>query len=240
MPRDVLVALEAGEESANHMEQIALDMGNLLSNQLPSLAHRAGELRGAGLVIRMRRGGEVLVDELGLEVSRIALTWKSDTLRGWGAMAVGAADTLSLRERLVLIEPFADDDHFAVREWAWLAVRKHVVADIALAIECLTPWTGRSSPRLRRFAVEATRPRGVWSIHIPQLKSTPELGLPILEPLRADPSRYVQDSVANWINDASKTSPGWAVATCARWQLTRCGETDRICSRALRTVRRTG
>jgi len=34
----VLAALEAGEESANHMEEIAMDMGNLLVSQFPRLA----------------------------------------------------------------------------------------------------------------------------------------------------------------------------------------------------------
>lgn len=238
MPRRVLAELEAGEESVNHMEQIALDMGALLSNQLPALSHHANCLRNGGLVKKMRRGGEILLNELGLDVVGVAQGWKSDTMRGWGAMAVGAAADLSLEDRLLLIEPFAEDDHFAVREWAWLSLRPHVASDVDHSLRCLVPWTRRASDRQRRFAVEVTRPRGVWSVHIPTLKASPHLAEPLLDPLQADASRYVQDSVANWINDASKTASAWAFELCGRWSDTQHPATERICRRALRFTRK--
>ena len=49
-------------------------------------------------------------------------------------MAVGHAPGLAFEERVERLRPFADDPHFAVREWAWLASRPHVAADVELAV----------------------------------------------------------------------------------------------------------
>jgi 3-methyladenine DNA glycosylase AlkC len=222
------------------MEQIAIDMGALLETAFPSLADEADRLRSGGLVTKMRAGGQLLFEALGREAWTTPKASESDSVRGWGAMAIGSAADLDLDERLRLMRPYADDAHFAVREWAWLSLRPHVAMSPEAAVRKLGPWTGEKSERLRRFATEASRPRGVWSQHIAILKAEPELGLPLLLPLKSDPSRYVQDSVANWLNDASKSRPEWVKAVCESWLAEASdARTERICRRGMRSIART-
>ena len=161
----------------------------------------------------------------------------SDIARQWAALMVGLRAEDSLVSRLQRIRPFAADPHFGVREFAWMAVRDAVAADVPQALALLQPWVAESDPNLRRFASEVTRPRGVWCAHLELLKLDPQVGYPLLHPLRADPSRYVQNSVANWINDAAKSQPAWAQQVCGAWGAESTSRaTAYICKRALRSL----
>ncbi|MBT2365745.1 hypothetical protein J7E88_10570 [Streptomyces sp. ISL-10] len=44
------------------------------------------------------------------------------------------------------------------------------------------------------------------------------MGIPLLDRLFADPTRYVTRSVANHVNDISKKDPNLALDTLERWQ----------------------
>ncbi len=164
----------------------------------------------AGLGLALGQWLESTALPLREQTWRLLLEHPSDTVRSWAAFANAYCERHSELEQALLSQfQFATDPHFGVREWAWMAVRPHLAADLDTSIALLAAWTTSPSERLRRFATEALRPRGVWCAHITALKKHPAQALPLLDALKADPSPYVQDSVANWINDASKTRPDW-------------------------------
>ncbi len=163
----------------------------------------------------------------------------SDIARSWGAYLIGSGRTFTLREKFRLIRPFASDPNMSVREMAWMSMRPDVTANLTDSFAILHPFTADTDPSIRRFASELTRPRGVWCSHIKALKDDPSPGIPLLEPMRADPSKYVQDSVANWLNDASKSSATLISGICSRWEReSPSTETARIVKRAMRTLRK--
>jgi len=233
--------LNAGAPTTVLPEMLTIDFAALMQCAVPqagSAAFAALRAQAAdGITKRMALAGSLLSGRLDLVGAGRLCSHESDTVRGWACYLIAALPGLTLQERLQHIRPLADDAHFGVREWAWLALRPALVAALHDAIELLIPWTVEPSERLRRFASEALRPRGVWCSHIAALKTDPALGLPLLTPLRADPSVYVQDSAANWLNDASKDQPDWVRALCRRWlHGDPPAATRRICKRALRTV----
>lgn len=239
VPRARLALLEAGAaETRDLAEGLAIDLAALMAACFPGVD--AGPLQAmadGGIVARMRAGGASLAAALPDDGLAALQRHASDTVRGWGAFAVAARARANVAAQVAAIAPFAEDAHFAVREWAWLALRPHVAADPAGAIAALLPWTRHASDRRRRFASEATRPRGVWSAHLPALKADPSPGLALLEPLRADPSRYVQDSVGNWLNDAAKDNPVWVRAVAAAWaEGSASPATRRILARGTRSL----
>jgi 3-methyladenine DNA glycosylase AlkC len=241
---DRLALLNGGSvEAATLTECLAVDFAALLRAALPDLGEDAALKLEAeattGISRRMALAARLILDRLGPTAMDRLRGHPSDTVRGWVCFMVSAIGSATVSDRLAMIRPLADDRHFGVREWAWLAVRPHLAADLENAVALLSVWATDPSERLRRFASEATRPRGVWCAHIGTLKQHPETALPILEPLRADPASYVQDSVGNWLNDAAKDRPEWVRALCERWTRESPGPaTSRICKRALRSIDR--
>lgn len=238
-----LAELNAGTvQAATLSEGLVIDHTVLLDAALPgaTAALRAAATRAQrlGILKRMAAIGGALREHAGSEeVARFAVH-PSDTVRGWACFALAARSELSAAALLEAALPLADDPHFTVREWVWMALRPRLREDLAGAVELLVPLTGANSPNVRRFASEALRPRGVWAAHLPEFKASPSLGLPLLEPLRADPSRYVQDSVGNWINDAAKDQPAWALELSERWaRESQAPETAYILKRGLRSLR---
>lgn len=237
-----LLALNRGTVPARTLtEALAIDHTLLLLAVLPDaddeLRRLVTEAQKLGILKRMARIGAALADRLdATEVERLS-SHTSDTVRGWACFLYAARAEAGPAALLDRLRRFTNDEHFAVREWVWMAARPTLTDDLSTSIGILAEWTSDPSEWVRRFASEALRPRGVWAAHISVLKQQPELGEPILHPLRADTSQYVQDSVANWINDAAKTCPEWAIDLCDRWTAESSNAaTTRIVKRALRSV----
>ena len=236
VPAQILKELNGGQiEAATLVESLATDFNLLLSIVLPDVAAVTDIDPKLGITKRMVAVAAAVTEHSGSSDLSFLSTHPSDLARGWGAYVLAATPDISLEDRIERMRPFADDLHFGVREWSWLALRPYVVKHPKKAMNLLESWVTDPSTNIRRFAIEVTRPRGVWSAHIPLLKAEPELARTLLDPLSADPSRYVQDSVGNWLNDAWKTSPQWVENYCTQLEsVDAVGETLYIIKRALR------
>ena len=252
IPAEVLAALNEGQvPTVNLNEFLALDLGRLIrcvarDIGLPPDADRITDtiamLGAFRPVKRHEHVARALYDLTRDRTDRDAIahrlaTHPSDVARGWATQWIMFSD-LPLPDKLHSVRRFAADPHYGVREMAWMAVRDEVRAGLDEALALLGPWVYDGNESIRRFASELTRPRGVWCAPIEALKIQPWRALPLLEPLKSDPSRYVRNSVANWLNDASKSQPQWVDEVCRRWSREAPGpECDHIVRRACRTMR---
>lgn len=239
---DVLKELNQGRrETRTLSESLAIDFRTLLQHTglqgtFPNAATALAE--SVPFMQRTRRVGAWIAAEFGRKGVNLLRPHASDTVRGWAAFAVGEFNGVTLPGRMKLIRPFANDSHFGVRECAWMAVREHLAKDLEAAVRLLQPWTLDHAENIRRFAIEVLRPRGVWCAHLPELKQAPHRALPLLDNVCNDESRYVQNSVANWLNDAAKSQPEWVLDVCAEWQrASPTKATAYICRRALRSLK---
>ena len=251
IPKDILEQLNRGEiETANLVEWLAVDQRVLLENLLeqhdrkkylnPILTY-IDSLKKQTVNTINESIGTGLFEQTAIHKDSnflpILSTHQSDFVRSWAAYAIGKNVTLNIKQMLQKIQPFAADRHFGVRECAWFAVRPSIAENLEESITILSKWTVNEDENIRRFASEATRPCGVWCEHIKELKQNPEFALSILEPLKSDKAKYVQDSVGNWLNDASKAQPDFVKELCEHWKKeSDTAETKYIIKRALRTI----
>lgn len=253
IPANVLDDLNHGRmETANLVEWLALDQTVLLRTTLPALGWGAlvdPVLEDIANVERkttrmMSAISTALLQRVSDRDEREALrsalaAHGADTVRCWAAYLLGYDETLHFMDKFRLMYPLAADPHFGVREIAWITIRHEIIAQLDEALQLMAQWAQDDDENIRRFASEGTRPRGVWCPHIPALKERPERALPVLQPLHSDASRYVRDSVGNWLNDASKTRPEWVIDLCRAWLAqSPSTETRYIVRKALRTLRK--
>jgi len=97
------------------------------------------------------------------------------------------------------------------------AVRPFIIKDEKRMMAQMLEWSKSDNEHLRRLSSEGCRPALPWAVGLPKYKKDPSPILPVLENLKADPSLYVRKSVANNINDISKTHPELVIEIARRW-----------------------
>ncbi|MEC1443471.1 DNA alkylation repair protein [Bacillus subtilis] len=130
-------------------------------------------------------------------------------------------------------------EYFTQYSTSEFAVRPFLLLDQEKMIAQLLAWSEHKNEHVRRLASEGSRPRLPWGKSIPALKSDPSPVLPILEKLMQDESLYVRKSVANNLNDISKTHPHLLRKVADQWYGTH-PHTDWIIKHAYRTLLKKG
>jgi len=118
---------------------------------------------------------------------------------------------------------------------AEFAVRPFIIKDEGRMMAQMLAWSKSSNADVRRLASEGCRPALPWAQALPRFKKDPTPILPILEQLKADPDAYVRKSVANNLNDISKTHPELVAGIAKEW-FGNNKDTDWVVKHACRTL----
>lgn len=119
------------------------------------------------------------------------------------------------------------------------AVRPFLIKDEGRMMKQMALWAGHENEHVRRLASEGCRPALPWGQALISFKKDPSPVLAVLELLKADPSLYVRKSVANNLNDISKTHPDLVVKIAKEWY-GKDARTDWIVKHGCRTLLKKG
>ena len=119
------------------------------------------------------------------------------------------------------------------------AIRHLLARDLKRMIKIMEHWSSDKNEHVRRLASEGSRPRLPWAQKIPALLQVPPPTAKILKNLLADSSLYVRKSVANHLNDITKSDPDWVLDLIESCSL-ETAETMWIAKHALRGLIKKG
>lgn len=126
-------------------------------------------------------------------------------------------------------------EQFTKFSTAEFAIRAFLLLDKEKALKYVFVWMNSNNEHVRRLASEGCRPRLPWGKSVPSFKENPLPLIPMLENLIQDESIYVRKSVANHLNDISKTHPQIIIDLINKWQ-GKNDQTDWILRHASRTL----
>lgn len=119
------------------------------------------------------------------------------------------------------------------------AVRPFIIKYEDRMMQQMSVWARHGNEHVRRLASEGCRPALPWGQALASFKKDPLPVLGILEQLKNDPSIYVRKSVANNLNDISKTHPDLVVKIAREWY-GKNERTDWIVKHGCRTLLKKG
>ena len=122
---------------------------------------------------------------------------------------------------------------------AEFAVRPFIINHEERMMAQMFAWSKHENEHIRRLASEGCRPALPWGQALNKYKKDPSPILPILEQLKEDPSPYVRKSVANNLNDISKTHPDLVARIAKEW-FGKNEHTDWVVKHGCRTLLKKG
>ncbi len=177
---------------------------------------------------------------------RAATHWQEedaeDPLRGFAAWPlidyVGVHGVADFERGMATLH---DLTHLFTAEFA---IRPFIAAEPERALAIVRTWLNDENPAVRRLCSEGLRPLLPWGPRVRHLSEHPEAIIAVLDELAFDTSEDVRRSVANNLNDISKSAPELVVDTCSRWLNNASQEqrvpTQRLVKHATRTLVKNG
>ena len=203
------------------------------------------ELDALSLTQRVNLLADVIAGQLPADFHKVApglhqlaVNWPvSDKNAGWQQYAIWPLITYAGQAGLnrpdLALPVLADLTPLFTAEFA---IRPYLEQHFEQTYRQMLDWADHENPHLRRLASEGLRPRLPWGIHLKHIPT--EKALVLLGKLKDDDSVYVQKSVANHLNDLSKTQPQLILALCKSWQTDATPARQWIIRRALRTLQK--
>jgi len=124
------------------------------------------------------------------------------------------------------IEKYGQDDYkisikaieeITKRNTGEYTIRPYLEKETKKTLAVMKKWSKDKNLHVRRLACEGLRPRLPWAAKLTTFIDNPKLIIPILENLKDDPSKYVQKSVANCLNDILKDNLETAQSLIEKW-----------------------
>lgn len=222
------------------------DLITCLGGAMPATAETTANFTGLSLSDRARLVRDALLTELPQTYrpfeKKIRTALRKKAFTGW--MIWPVAEAVAVRATTEGPDEF--DAGLALladltsRLTGEFAIRTFMDEDLDRTLDTALTWTQHESEHVRRLATEGTRPFLPWARRVKALTARPEATTDILDALYRDDSEYVRRSVANHLNDLSRTDPALVVEQAAKWTAEPDVNTPKLVRHALRTLIKKG